>query len=81
MSHRIADTAKGARHTRSTGWSPPARATGQNVGGYASSSLGITPATLTVTANAQNKVYDQSDLTVTYTAMGFQFCLLTAALT
>jgi hypothetical protein len=40
---------------------------------FTGSSLSITPATLTVTANAQTKVYGQADPALTYVASGFQF--------
>jgi len=65
------------------------RAAGENVGSYAinqgtlanpnyaisytGNSLGITPATLTVAANAAGKVYGAADPALTYTAGGFQF--------
>ena len=53
---------------------------------FTGSSLTITPATLTITANPQTKVYGQPDPTLTYTATGFQFSdtaasVLTGALT
>ena len=40
---------------------------------FTGNSLTITPATLTVTADAQTKVYGQSDPTLTYQVSGFQF--------
>ena len=40
---------------------------------FTGSTLTITPATLTVTANPQTKVYGQADPALTYTASGFQF--------
>jgi len=40
---------------------------------FTSNYLTITPATLTVSANPQTKVYGQADPTLTYSAMGFQF--------
>src|SRR5262249_57040357 len=39
---------------------------------FTGSELTITPATLTVTANAQSKVYGQSDPTLTYPVSGLQ---------
>lgn len=38
---------------------------------YGSSDLTITPAALTITANAQTKIYGATDPTLTYTATGF----------
>ncbi|MDD5383981.1 MAG: MBG domain-containing protein [Gallionella sp.] len=64
------------------------RAAGENVGSYAINSglasslgyaitytgnLGITPASLSVIANALSKVYGSADPALTYTATGFQF--------
>ena len=40
---------------------------------FTGSSLAITPATLSVTANAQTKVYGAGDPALTYVATGFQF--------
>jgi sugar lactone lactonase YvrE len=40
---------------------------------YVGANLTITPATLTVTADAQTEVYGQSDPALTYTATGYQF--------
>ena len=40
---------------------------------FTGSTLTITPATLTVTANPQTKVYGQADPALTYQASGFQF--------
>ena len=40
---------------------------------YTGNNFTITPATLTVTANALGKVYGASDLVLTYSASGFQF--------
>ncbi|OYV76000.1 MAG: hypothetical protein B7Z74_00780 [Deltaproteobacteria bacterium 21-66-5] len=53
---------------------------------YTGADLTITPATLTVTANAQSKVYGAADPALTYSASGFQFSdtaatVLTGALT
>src|SRR5208337_4113861 len=40
---------------------------------FTGNSLTITPATLSVAADAQTKVYGQADPTLTYVATGFQF--------
>jgi MBG domain (YGX type)/Bacterial Ig-like domain (group 3)/YDG domain len=40
---------------------------------FTGNSLTITPAPLTITANAQTKQYGQADPTLTYTTAGFQF--------
>ena len=41
--------------------------------GFTGGTLTITPATLTVTANPQTKVYGQADPALTDPATGFQF--------
>src|SRR6202030_491913 len=53
---------------------------------FTGSTLTITPATLTITANPQTKIYGQPDPALTYAASGFQFSdtaatVLTGALT
>ena len=41
--------------------------------GFAGSALSITPATLTVSANPQSKVYGSADPALTFSVSGFQF--------